>query len=243
MRMGYEGRGLLNALGHNDTQSLREQSRMVLAKYSRALTRWLSRSTPETPWDSKVSGFLGQPTRDRRSYLRELTAAIGSEKVAISSLKQLVEGKWGGSSSKARPLACLNCDGSSEGPSGPGCLCSWAMVIDAGLLSAGTSGEPGAEYRRFVEEHILACANAINSWLEGNSPQPVTVLRDARYVGGGNGSMIAQGVHSGLGARDDAKERLAVCLLKTIKDNQRWHDRVELIDSFPGTNSWLAGRL
>jgi hypothetical protein len=55
--------------------------------------------------------------------------------------------------------------------------------------------------------------------------------------------MIAQGEHSGLGSRGDAKEWLAVCLLKTIKDNQRWHDRVELMGSFPGANSGLAGRL
>jgi hypothetical protein len=91
MRMGCEGRRLPNALEHNDTQSLREQSRTVLAKYTRALIRWLSRSTPETSWDSKVTGFLGQATRDKRSCARELTTAICSEKVAISALKELAE--------------------------------------------------------------------------------------------------------------------------------------------------------
>jgi len=50
-------------------------------------------------------------------------------------------------------------------------------------------------------------------------------------------------VHSALGAKDDIKEWLAACLLKTIKDNQRWHGRVELVDGFPEASSWLAKRL
>ena len=60
---------------------------------------------------------------------------------------------------------------------------------------------------------------------------------------GDKGLAIGQRVRVALGARDDSKEWLAACLLKTVKDNQRWHDREELIDGFPAASSWLAKRL
>jgi hypothetical protein len=249
MRMGCEGRGLLNTLGYNDAESLRQQRSAVLAEYALALGRWLSRSTPETPRGTKVFGFLGQRTRDKEAFVRQLAAAVGSSAPTISSLKQLSESRCGEPPSRARPFGCLNCDSSKEGPSGPGCACSWTMAIDAGLLCAGACAGPKAEsradadFRRFVEEYVLACASAINSWLEGSSPQGIASLTNARYVGEDGGMAVAQGVHAALGAKDDAKEWLAACLLKTVKDNQRWHDRVELMDSYPEAVSWLAKRL
>jgi hypothetical protein len=249
VRMGCEGRGLLNALGYNDAESLREQQSAVLAEYVLALERWLSQSQPETRRDSKVFGFLGQPTKGKEAFVRELAAAIDVEEVAISSLKQLSESECGEAQSRPRPFNCYNCDGSKEGPSGPGCSCCWAMIIDAGLLCAGASEEPDAQskadadFRRFVEEHILAYASAINSWLEGASPRPIASPTDVRYIGEDRGLAVAQGVHAALGVRDDAKEWLAACLLKTVKDNQRWHERGELIDGFPKASSWLAKRL
>ena len=51
---------------------------------------------------------------------------------------------------------------------------------------------------------------------------------------------IAQRVHSALGKKDEAKEWLAACLLKTVKNNQRWHKTTELIDSYPQATSWLS---
>jgi len=96
------------------------------------------------------------------------------------------------------------------------------------------------EFRRFVEENILLYVVAINSWLKDEPPKPVTWLKNARYVSEEGASGILERVHSSLGEKDEVKEWLAACLLKTIKDNQRWHKRAELIDNFPRATSYLG---
>jgi hypothetical protein len=246
VRMGCEGRGLLDALGYHDAASLRKQRMAILSQYALALDEWLARGHPETPTESKVFGFLSQWTRDKAGFAERLAAALHSEELSISSLKQLSGGEAGKALSRSRPFNCLTCDGSREGPDD--CLCSWAMIIDPGLLCAAASDEGdssaswGDAFRRFTEEHILAYASAVNAWLEGDTPQPIVSLIDARYIGEDRGLTIAQRVHSALGAKDEVKEWLAACLLKTIKSNQRWHERVELIDSFPEATSWFTCR-
>ena len=116
------------------------------------------------------------------------------------------------------------------------------MILDAGLLCVGAFGEKRSmfdEVRRFVEENILVYSLAINSWLKEVKPRHVTSLITARYMAKDNSPKIAERIHSYLGKKDEAKEWLAACLLKTIKDNQRWHKRTELIDNFPEATSWF----
>jgi len=116
------------------------------------------------------------------------------------------------------------------------------MILDAGLLCVGSFGEEKSmldETRRFVEENILAYSSAINSWLKEAPQKPVTSLIDARYMTRDNALGLADRVHSYLGKKDEAKEWLTACLLKTVKDNQRWHKRTEMIDNFPEATSWF----
>jgi hypothetical protein len=95
------------------------------------------------------------------------------------------------------------------------------------------------EFRRFVEESILAYSVAINSWLKQSPSKLVTKIITTRYISANKAKEIVQNVHSLLGEKDEVKEWLAGCLLKTVKDNQRWHKRTELIDNFPEATSWF----
>ena len=116
------------------------------------------------------------------------------------------------------------------------------MFLDASLLCAGTVGEKKSmfdEFRRFIEENILAYSFAINSWLKEVSSKPVTDVITTRYIAVDKAEGIAEKVCSFLGEKDEVKEWLTACLLKTVKDNQRWHKRTELIDDFPEAASWL----
>ena len=119
------------------------------------------------------------------------------------------------------------------------------MILDVGLLCAGTAGEEKLildEFRRFTEENILVYSAAINSWLE-EVPKPITLPDNTRYVDKDSAQEIAERVHSSLDEKDEAKVWLTACLLKTIKDNQRWHKRTELIDGFPEATSWFRETL
>ena len=116
------------------------------------------------------------------------------------------------------------------------------MILDAGLLCSGTFDEKRTmsdEFRRFIEENILAYSVTINSWLKEIPSNQVTWPENARYIAKDGSLEIAERVHSSLGEKDDAKEWLTACLLKTIRENQRWRKRTELIDDFPEATSWL----
>jgi len=245
VRMGCEGRGLLNSLGYNDPQSLNDQKKAVLTEYVVSLKKWLAQGLPERPIESKVSGFLGQSTNSKKVFVEELVSVIASEELSIFSLKKLSENECREALSKFealsfRPFNCFRCEGSAA-PT-PNCQCSYAMILDAGLLCVGSFGEEKSmldETRRFVEENILAYSSAINSWLKEAPQKPVTSLIDARYMTRDNALGLADRVHSYLGKKDEAKEWLTACLLKTVKDNQRWHKRTEMIDNFPEATSWF----
>ncbi|MCK4482586.1 hypothetical protein KAU55_05130 [Candidatus Bathyarchaeota archaeon] len=88
------------------------------------------------------------------------------------------------------------------------------------------------EFRRFIEEYILVYAISINSWLKEAPPKHVTLPTYARCIAKDNASEIAEKIHFSLGEKNKAKEWLMDYLLKTIKDNQRWHRGTELINSF-----------
>ena len=168
-----------------------------------------------------------------------------------------------------RPLGCVKCEACSGGESGPMCPCCYGLLIDAVLLCVGAidEGRSGdeeqsvlGEFNRFIQECTLVYCLAINSWLSGaqgeersvdiersvdeerSGAEPVTSLTAMRYIAGDISRQLALRVHASLGERNDVKEWLTACLLKTVKDNQRWHKEVELIDSFPPATSWLRER-
>lgn len=243
--MGCEGRGLLDSLGH---ESPKDEWRGILEEYSRSLERWLAQSRPQNPREYKVSGFLGEPTDDKEDFVSRLISVLGDEEPSISSLRKLVENTCRETHSEFgtfvdRPFNCFSCQvGWSEGTSIPDCPCNWTMFLDAGLLCAGTSGEKRSifdEFRRFTEENTLVYTAKVNSWLTEVPSQDISSVLSARYVPEGAESEVAERIRSYLGEKDEVKEWLMACLLKTVKDNQRWHKRSELIDDFPEASSWF----
>jgi len=122
------------------------------------------------------------------------------------------------------------------------------MLLNAAVICTGVFGEErpmGKEmelYEQwgFVEENILAHAAAVNSWLSGTSPESVKWPLDGGYVTSDSALQIAQGVYESLGKKDGVKEWLAACLLKILKDNQRWLKAPELIDNYPEATSRLS---
>lgn len=250
LKMGCEGRGLLDSLGHHDQASLNEQQKEILSDYVRSLNKWLRHGQLKTSIESKVLGFLGQPTDNKVASVEKLVHIVNSAEPSVASFRKLTEGvcKENQKESvtltreryKGRPFNCFGC--LPEDASMTKCQCCYSMFLDACLLCAGTSSEERSmlnEFRRFTEENILAYSVAVNSWLNEAPPKHATWPRNARYVPKDRASRIAEGIHSSLGGKDEVKEWLAACLLKTIKDNQRWHKRTELIDGFPEAATWL----
>ena len=252
VRFGCEGRGLLEALGKENSRTLDDQRRESLTGYLQALTKWLAKSPQENATDSMVSGFLGQPTDNKTSFVEKLVSAINPEEPSIVTINEICRRqciKTHGESVVTResfPHICLKCEQSSREI--PDCQCSYVMLLNAALICTGVFGEErpmGKEMELFeqwgfVEENILAYAAAVNSWLSGISPQSVEWPLDGGYVTSDSALQITQGVCEALGKKDKVKEWLATCLLKTLKGNQRWLNVPELIDNYPEATSWLT---
>jgi len=251
VKVGCEGRGLLDSLGYHDRRSLNEQRKKTHKNYVRSLEKWLKQREPETTTESKIFGFLGQLTDSKVVLVEKLIHVVNPNEPSISSLQRLAEGAcretrndFGTIARKrylGRPFSCFKCLSSEV--SILKCQCCYSMFIDATLLCAGTLGEKRSmfdEFRCFIEENILAYSVAINSWLKEAPPTHVTLTITPRYITEDNALEIAERVHSSLGKKEEAKTWLTACLLKTIKDNQRWHKRTELIDSFPEATSWFS---
>jgi hypothetical protein len=252
LRLGCEGRGLLEALGYEDSPTLNGQRRESLEGYCQTLTRWLAQSVPENATDIRVYGFLGQRTDNKISFVAKLVSTIDPEESSMVAIKELCREQCITTDGEsvfdfdARPFNCFNCEASAGET--PKCLCSHAMLLNAALICTGVSGEErqaGKEFRlyklyAFVQENILAYGAAINAWLSGASPQNVKWPQDGQYVTSEGSLQIAQRVHSSLGKTDEVEEWLAACLLKTVKSNQRWHKTTELIDNYPQATSWLT---
>jgi hypothetical protein len=251
LKLGCEGRGLLDSLGYRDPQSLKEQDTEMLAQYDRALRKWLTQQPAQTPVESKVFGFLGQPTGAKGDCVERLVQSIDGGGFSLASLKKVAasicEETQGQAilETRGRPLNCFHCEGCPDDSSAPHCPCCHAMILDAGVLCAGTRDEERSvlgESSRFVQENVLACALALNSWLDGAPPKPVTSLTTARYLPEDRALRFAARIHSLLGEKNETKEWLAACLLKTITDNQRWHKTAELINDLPDATSWFRRR-
>jgi len=66
LKIGCEGRDLLDLLGYNSPQNLNDQRKMILTEYLDSLNKWLTGHFPESPTDSKVFGFLGPLTGPKK---------------------------------------------------------------------------------------------------------------------------------------------------------------------------------
>lgn len=245
LKIGCEGRGLLESLGYHNPQSLDAQQQEILAGYTRSLEKWLVRSPPETSVDRKVHVFLGQPTSEKEELVRELSHEITCKEPSILRLKNLSENECRKSHGESafdpcgRPINCFKCPELTHTP--PRCQCCYSMIVDTALLCmhSGKRERIVNEFHRFIEENILAYTVAINLWLEGESWKLIPKVEDARYAPKEIGLSIAKRIHLSLGKKDKAKIWLTASLLKTVKDNQRWHRRNELIDDFPEAISWF----
>lgn len=240
VKIGCLGRGLLVSLGYHKEylQSLNN----LRKNYARSLKKWLVQAEPKNPTELKVFYFLGQPTAAKKAFLEKLISIIDSEAFLLSSLKKLLENECmetqGESTFKtfsSLPLYCFNCSGCPEA-----CF----MLIDAGIMYAqfGEIGRAIDEFSRFGEEYALGYSVAINSWLKEATPKPVTSLITTRYITKDNALEIAERVHSSLREKDETKEWLAVCLLKTIKHKRYTARKARAptwIDNFPEATSWF----
>jgi len=248
-KIGCEGRDLLGSLGHHDHESLNEQLKEILAEYVESFKKWLREGQAETATESKVFGFLGRPNHSKMTVVKKLVRTVNSIEPSVSSFRKLAEDvcKEAQKDSvnltceryRGRPFNCLEC---LQDASVTKCQCCYSMFLDACLLCAGTSGEEGSmldEFRRFIEENILVYSVAINSWLNDEPMKHITWIKNPRYISKDDASRIVESVHSSLGEKNEVKEWLVACLLKTVKDNQRWHKRIELIDDFPEAKSYF----
>lgn len=250
VKIGCEGRGLLDSLGYHDHKSLNEQQKEILTEYVKSLKKWLGQGQPKTAVESKILRFLGQPTDDKVAFVKKLVQIVEPEKPSLSSIRRLAKDMCSKTHKDfetvtcanylGRPFNCFKC--LSDEVSIPKCQCCYSMFLDAGILCAGRLSKKRLmldEFRRFIEENILVYSVAINSWLKEAPLSHFTWVKNMRYISKGSVVAIAEKVHSSLGEKDEVKKWLAVCLLKTIKGNQRWHRRAELIDNFPKATSYL----
>lgn len=239
VKMGCEGRGLFESIFR---ESVDDQSKEILKEYSKSLQNWLAKDRALTVRDSKVFSFLGDTTDKKRDVVSKLISIIdgGPTTHSLMELSENIckEMSENFESFKHRPFNCFSCQAQNSAPE---CLCCHAMFIDASLLCIGISNDkpPSVKFKRFVEENVLAYCLAINSWLTGEPPKLITTLTTTNFLSEADATRISKNVHSSLGTKDDAKEWLAACLLKTLKDNQRWHKDKELIDDFPDSVSWF----
>jgi len=250
LKVGCEGRDLLDSLGYHGPPSLNEQRREILENYARSMENWLEQNQPKTSTELKVFGFLGQPTDKKVVSVEKFVPIVNSGEPSVSSFRKLTEDLCKETQEdpvnlacdryRGRPFNCFEC--LPEDVSMTKCQCCYSMFLDACLLCVGTSGEERSmldEFRRFIEENILAYSVAINSWLKQAPSKPVTNIITTRYISVDKAEEIAENVNSFLGEKDEVKEWLTACLLKTVKDNQRWHKTTEIVDNFSEATSWL----
>jgi len=219
-------------------------------EHIKSLEKWLREGQAETATESKVFGFLGQLNHSKMTSVEKLIHIVNSGEPSVSSFRRLTEdvcketqkdsADLASERYRGRPFNCFEC--LPENASATKCQCCYSMFLDACLLCAGTSGEERSmldEFRRFAEENTLLYSVAINSWLKEEPMKHMTRLKNARYIFKDGALRIAERVHSSLGEKNEVKEWLVACLLKTIKDNQRWHKTTELIDNFPEATSYF----
>ncbi|MBN2334810.1 hypothetical protein JXL21_04570 [Candidatus Bathyarchaeota archaeon] len=236
--IGCEGRRLLVTLGVHTEEALRDQGRRVALSTSDALRKALRGEKPDDPAEKKyhsLAGRLGDAERRSAGWLADVLARGMPE---AASFRELCEAHGRKHSDfdelEGRPYSCLGCvEGSGQ--------CCFTQQMEATLLclSGGDAEARGRRLNRFREEYVLAYCDAVNSWLGDRPPLNPWPDIEALYVGEDEATDIAQRVEASLGGKTPEKVWLAGCLLKTLKSNQRWRSRGELLDGFLGAASWL----
>ncbi|MBN1352854.1 hypothetical protein JXJ21_25925 [candidate division KSB1 bacterium] len=241
---GCEGRGLLQSFGYHDEESVAIEVTAYIMQLANALRKWQQQQIPRTTIDRKCFGFLGVPTPVKRRFIEKLLPALESAGNSILPLRELCRAlclQFQGSIRKqCRPFNCLDCLPANE--TSPMCKCTSAMLPDAALLYSGLEDDGDTlcrEFNRFIQENSLAYAIAINAWLENEPCQVPEAFDSGKYVSGDDAIQISDRIRKLLGARDDAKEWLAACLLKTVKSNQQWHKTEQLIYDYPESTTYL----
>ncbi|MCK4757552.1 MAG: hypothetical protein KAS67_03790 [Thermoplasmata archaeon] len=220
IKIGCEGRGLLESFGYHNEESISNQVKDILTSYRASIEKWIKEGTPNTSLDRKIYDFLGDQTEKKKLLVEMVRKSIDPENLSILPLLELSKNIISDvqDASGARPFNCFNC--LPKDVDAPGCKCSYAMVIDSALLYAGEASND--KFKLFTEMQILEYSISINSWLNGEPPNE-----------------FGKQIHTLLGEKDDVKIWLVGCLLKTITGNQRWHGTGELIDKHPEAISWF----
>lgn len=245
LNFGCEGRGLLQTLGYHSFDAQTKHRNRILEEYKQSLEKWLLQGQPDSSTDYRLFGYLGQISTIKKAFVRQLLSLINSESPSVSSIGELAGNECDKTQRKPFWPPCFKTPSECwpEGFVWNGRLCCFFMFIYAGLLCTGTDGDDKAmrdEFLRYVEENVLAYSFALNLWLKGEEPGIARWLGDAKYVSRERALQIAKNVQSYLGKDDPVKEWLVACLLKTVKDNHRWSNRVEIIDHFPEATDWFA---
>lgn len=234
---GCEGRRLLDILEARRRQT--DVEKAILLEYRNALSRWLRQEAPKSTVDHRVFCFLGKLTKEKASHIDTLFDRISSNEQSITVLRDfsenMVRDSYGGTAPPYRAFSCFKCL-PKEVPVSK-CDCCWSRLIDSYILCVGAS--TANELKRFTEEYILAYSLAVNSWLMKTKSTPISELIIPQYIPKEGSLEITERINSLFGERDQTKEWLAACLLKTIKSNQRWHKGTELIDDIPEATSWF----
>ncbi len=236
--VGCEGRGLLKALGVQTERQQAEQGRSVALNTSRVLRKALRGDEPVSPLEKKYSllvEWIGSGSRGTVSWLADVLARGEPETKSFRELCNAHERRaYEDTPTTGRPFHCFHCEqGSGQ--------CCFSQQTEATLLciSGMKTGEAGKLFHRFSEEYVLAYCDALNSWLADRPPVNPWADIDALYVDEEEAQVIAEETVETLGEKTPLKVWLAGCLLKTLKSNQRWHGREELLDGFLGAVSWL----
>jgi len=236
--LGCEGRGLLRTLGLQTEKLRAEQGRSVALNASRALRKALRGDEPVSPLEKKHSLLVKQMGSGSRGTVSWLADVLARGEPETRSFRELCSAHGRRACEDApptgRPFHCFRCEqGSGQ--------CCFSQQTDAALLciSGMETEEAGKLFRRFSEEYVLAYCDALNSWLADRPPVNPWADVDALYVDEEEAQAIAEETAETLGEKTPLKVWLAGCLLKTLKSNQRWHGREELLDDVPGAVSWL----
>ncbi len=91
MKIGCEGRDLLDSLSYHDQTSLNKQQRDILKLYAKSLEKWLDKGQAETAIESKAFGFLGQTTDKKVNAVEKLVHIVNSGEPSVSSFRKLNE--------------------------------------------------------------------------------------------------------------------------------------------------------
>ena len=245
LNFGCEGRGLLQTLGYHSSDAQTKHRDKILRGYEQSLEKWLIQGQPNSSTDYRLFGYLGQISKTKKAFVRQLLSLISSESPSIALIKRLARNECDKTRRKPFWPSCFKTPSECwpQGVVWNGRLCCFFNFIYAGLLCTGMDGDDKAmrdEFLRFIEENVLAYSFALNFWLKGEEPGIAKWLEDAKYVSIEMALQIAKNVQLYLGEKAPVKEWLVACLLKTVKSNHRRSNRVEPIDHFPEATDWFT---